>query len=289
MTVATAFQITPSADPAKPGAALTFPYDRALVRRFRRRFTQARWHEGGWWFVPGATAVARLERWIAEELDEIDKFGDARGRDAFAFEPLLSRYLETGDELLVRTPFSQAVVRELRAVPWAAWDADTKLWRVPFRSYAELKRRWPAIEAAAEAAEPGARAARRATIPPPDAMTLRRHADRRRARYPVPGDDLPPNGTPVGTRFGILVFGEFGDALTAAEAEPYDFVLDPARFVWGEWRVPECRELRRIKPDPTPDRSGSWWVPSDEEIDHARDLLGRRIRRVSARRSATEA
>ena len=284
MSVATAFVVTPSGDPAKPGAAMTFPYDRALVRRFRRRFAAARWNDGGWWWVPGVTAAARLERWAAEELDDIDRHGDARGRDAYAFEPLVSRYLEAGDTLLVRTPFSQGVVRELRQVPWAAWDADAKAWAVPWRSFDELKRRWPVIEAEAARAEPGVRAERRAQTPRPDAMTLRRHADRRKFRYPVPGEDLPPAKAAVGTLFGVVLFEEFGEPLTASEAEPYDFAV-ARRFVWGSWRTPEFRELRRAATEPAADRSRGWWVASDAELDHTRDLLGRRIRRVS--RSAT--
>ena len=63
------------------------------------------------------------------------QFADARGRDAHAFEPIASPYLEAGDDLVVRTPFSRSVVDALRQVPWARWDPDTKAWRVPYRAF----------------------------------------------------------------------------------------------------------------------------------------------------------
>jgi hypothetical protein len=76
-------------------------------------------------------------------------YADERGRDGFAFQPIESRYLEVADDLRIRTPYSRAVVDELRLVPWAWWDGDLEAWRVPFRSWEDLRRRWPTIEAAA--------------------------------------------------------------------------------------------------------------------------------------------
>jgi len=35
---------------------------------------------------------------------------DQRGRDAFAFGPIASRYLEVADDLVVRTPYSRTVI-----------------------------------------------------------------------------------------------------------------------------------------------------------------------------------
>ena len=66
--------------------------------------------------------------------------GDA-GRDAFAFEGLDSPYLQVAEDLRVRTPYSRSVIAELRNVPWACWDSKMKAWRVPFRSWEELRRR----------------------------------------------------------------------------------------------------------------------------------------------------
>ncbi len=65
-------------------------------------------------------------------------YADERGRDAFAFQPIESRYLEVTDDLRIRTPYSKTVVAEMRSVPWAWWDGDLKAWRVPFRSWEQL-------------------------------------------------------------------------------------------------------------------------------------------------------
>jgi hypothetical protein len=103
-----------------PGATAAFPYDRMTVERFRAAFPRARWRDDlGAWFVPGATAEWRLNAWSSREWMGVLAHADERGRDAFAFEPVLSPYLEAADDLVVRTPYSRAVVTELRAVPWA--------------------------------------------------------------------------------------------------------------------------------------------------------------------------
>src|SRR6478609_11399503 len=103
MEIAAAFQVRP-AEGDRPGALVAFPYDRELVRRFRDTFRRARWREAeGGWFVPGTRAVARIEVWIASELDALDRHADAKGRDAFVFDPLESIYLTAGQDLEVKT------------------------------------------------------------------------------------------------------------------------------------------------------------------------------------------
>jgi hypothetical protein len=93
---------------------------------------------------------------------EADTFADEKERDAFAFDPIGSRYLEAAPSAFqIRTPYSRAVVNEIREIPFARWDADRRLWTVPYRSYDKLRRRWQAIEAAAERNEPEVRKARR--------------------------------------------------------------------------------------------------------------------------------
>ena len=200
MEIAFAFRVDPSDDAERPGAYAAFPYDRDLVRRFRERFPRARWRGAEQrWFVRGTTAVQRLEAWMAQELETLDRHADAKGRDAYIFDPLESPYLTVADDLKVRTPYSRTVVEALRQIPWAHWDPEERIWRVPFRSYEELKARWPEIEEAAQRNEPEARKRRReerkAAVPE---ETSRVQAERRRRRYPVPGDDLPPLGFPVG-------------------------------------------------------------------------------------------
>src|SRR5580698_5494925 len=179
----------------KTGATAAFPYDRMTVERFRSAFPGARWRDDlRAWFVPGTTAERRLNRWLGREMSGVLAYADDRGRDAFAFQPIESRYLEVADDLRIRTPYSRTVVEELRAVPWAWWDSELKAWRVPFRSWEDLQRRWPTIEAAAQRNEPAVRRkrqqARKGT--PEQQEAAARAAERRQRRYPVPDEPLPP-------------------------------------------------------------------------------------------------
>jgi hypothetical protein len=119
----------------KSGATAVFPYDRVTVERFRSAFPDARWRDDlRAWCVPGTTAERRLNRWRGREMSGLLAYADERGRDAFAFQPIESRYLEVVDDLRIRTPYSKTVVTEMRVVPWAWWDGKLKAWRVPFAS-----------------------------------------------------------------------------------------------------------------------------------------------------------
>jgi hypothetical protein len=271
-----------------PGIEARFPYDRAMVGRFMKAFPRARWREAEEaWFIPGVTAERRLTRWLAGELPRGGDHGDAKGRDAYAFDPIESPYLEIGDDLCVRTPYSRTVVEQLRAVPWSWWDAATRSWRVPFRSYEELWRRWPVIEAAARRNEPEERRRRRLAEWTPE---LQRRAallaaERRRHRYPVLAAELPPLDRPVMTaRFGMLVFSE----ITGEIAEPPGGTeiyahLDPASdYVWALWRRPTLEELIGTWPSRTEagpaERTRGWWQPTRDELRQ-----GRRDARVRER------
>src|SRR3712207_4824898 len=170
-----------------PGATAAFPYDRTTVERFRAAFPRARWRDDlRAWFVPGTRAERRLTAWMGREWPGVLAHADQRGRDAFAFEPIASPYLEVAGGFVVRTPYSRAVIAELRAVPWARWDPALKAWRVPFRSFEELSRRWPAIEDAARRAEPGERRKREEgrKASPGHADRRAQAAERRRERAP---------------------------------------------------------------------------------------------------------
>ena len=291
MEIASAFRVTP-AEGERPGAFAVFPYDRDLVRRFRDAFPRARWRsEEQCWFVPGTTALRRLDTWISRELETLDRHADDRGRDAFAFEPLESPYLTVGDDLVVRTPYSRTVVEAMRRIPWARWDPAGKAWRVPFRSYEDLLTLWPEIEEAARRNEPEARRARRLNPLAQEAIRIVQ-AERRRQRYPVPGDDLPPLEQPVATRsWGIVVFEEIA-------AEP---LSDPGlrdlyphleehlgRYVWAHWRRPVLQELYRARPAREPDEpdlkaSRGWWLPDRAELREAARRL-RQAERVARAR-----
>jgi len=284
MEIVSAFRIIPSDDEEKPGAYAVFPYDRDLVRRFRETFPRARWRGAEErWFVPGTTAVSRLDTWMAQELQNLDRHADDKGRDAFAFEPLESPYLTIADDLKVRTPYSRTIVEALRSIPWAHWDPEERIWRVPFRSYEELKARWPDIEEAARRNEPAARQKRREEQKGQVSEESGRvQAERRRRRYPVPGDDLPPMGFPVSThRWGVVVFEDVESDpiqdIAAADLYPH-MRSDPSRYVWARWRMPTLQEVYRTRPprtdeDPEPRTSRGWWWSSREELrERARKL-----------------
>jgi hypothetical protein len=245
------------------------------VEQFRRRFPRARWSDARKaWFVPGRTASRRIGRWLAEIEAEADAHADAKGRDAFAFDPIGSPYLELGKAgFRIRTPYSKTVVDELREVPFSRWDGDLRIWHVPFRSYEELRRRWLDIEAAARRNEPEERR-RRAEERKGTEQDMRsklRSAERKRHRYPLQSDDLPPIGRPVVTAYGIVVFTEISGELVDPDvvADFYPGVTED--HVWGCWRVPTFEELIRTWPAKMlPVQNAEWWLPTIEELRPAR-------------------
>ena len=273
---------TATQDPAEggPGATAAFPYDRLTVERFRSAFPRARWRDDlRAWFVPGTTAQRRLNRWLGRELSGVLAYADDRGRDAFAFQPIESRYLEVADDLRIRTPYSKAVVAELRAVPWAWWDGDLKVWRVPFRSWEELRRRWPAIEAGAQRSEPEERQKRRRTHKGSSdhKETVARATERRRHRYPVPAEALPPLDHVLMTRLGAVIFtditGELAEEVIIDRHYPSVSKIGTT-LVWGNWRKPSHAVLvktwpSRWQPD-EPDLARGWWQATLEELREER-------------------
>lgn len=281
-----------STEADRPGAVASFPYDRMTVERFRESFPRARWSDDlKAWFVPGKTAARRFNRWMERELASTSAHVDVRGRDAYIFDPIVSKYLLVHDDRLeVETPYSRSVLKEMREVPFATWDPDRRVWTVPYRSYEQLRRRWADIEAAAVRNEPEARrerAAQRRGSPEEQASRLRA-AERRRRRYPVPADNLPRFERPVMTRdYGIVVFLD-------CDGEPVDPELlrahyaghpDNVDYVWGRWRPATLDELVKTWPA----RSGSkpesqvWWQPSLDELRVARKAA-RAIERRTSRR-----
>ncbi|MBP0495463.1 hypothetical protein [Roseomonas indoligenes] len=278
-----------------PGATAAFPYDRMTVERFREAFPRARWREDlGAWFVPGARAEKRLTAWMGREWSGVLAYADQRGRDAFDFEPITSPYLEVADGFVVRTPYSRTVIGELREVPWARWDPAVKAWRVPFRSLEELRRRWPAIEAAARLAEPGERRKRQASLKasPDHEDRQAEAAERRRRRYPVPEDALPPLGRVVMTHAGCVVFeaatGELVEPMIATRFYP-GIDAGPAALIWAHWRRPGHAELVEAWPARTPpspaDLARGWWQPTIEVLREERRRAASLERAQATRRS----
>jgi hypothetical protein len=263
-----------------PGAVAAFPYDRMTVERFREAFPRARWRDDlGAWFVPGTRAEQRLTRWMSREWSGVLAYADQRGRDAFTFEPIASPYLEVADGFMVRTPYSQTVITELRMVPWARWDPALKAWRVPFRSFEELNRRWPAIEPAARLAEPEERRKREESrrASPEHGDRRAEAAERPRNRYPVPEDALPPLDRVLMTHAGCVVFeavtGELVEPTTATRFYP-GVATGPAALIWAAWRRPSHAELVRAWPARTPpgqaDMARGWWQPTIEVLREER-------------------
>jgi len=266
---------------ARSGAGVSFPYDRVTVEQFREHFPRARWSDARQaWFVPGRTASRRFTRWLAELEAEADAFADAKGRDAFDFDPITSVYLELGRAgFRIKTPYSTTVVDRLREVPYSRWDGDLKAWHVPFRSFQELKDRWSQIEEAARRNEPEERRRRAAERKgtEEEAKSKARTAERKRRRYPLNSDDLPPAGRVVAIRYGLVVFEEVTGEIVDPEVvgEFYPNVSDD--HVWGIWRKPTFEELVQAWPSKTSAPDGAqWWQPTIEELRPARRAASRK-------------
>lgn len=269
-------QDRPAADD-RPGGIAAFPFDRMMVERFREAFPRARWRENlKAWFVPGTTADKRIARWLAREFDGTITYADERGRDAFAFDPIESCYLEAGSDLRIVTPYSRTIVAELRDVPWARWDPDGKVWLVPYRSLEQLRKHWPAIEAAARRNEPAERQRRRQARAGPEVheQIRARNRERRRHRFPVPPESLPPTGRVLMTRgCGAVIFTDITGELVEADVRGKhypDFGANGDELIWAEWRRPLLSELIRTWPAKQPPVSNEitrgWWQPTLEEL-----------------------
>ncbi|MBN9056534.1 MAG: hypothetical protein J0H80_22825 [Rhizobiales bacterium] len=276
-------------------AAIAFPFDRMTVQRFRETFPRARWSDTRKaWIVPGKTARRRIDRWMAKEQSRVDPYAEAKGRDAYAFEPILSPYLSVDrDGFRVRTPYSRKLVEEIRQVPFARWDGAEKAWRVPFSSYDDLVDHWQAIEAEAQRCEPEERRKRAEARKGTDEekMARRRTAERKRRRIPLPAEDLPPLDRPIATGlYGLIVVddvtGELVDPGEISDLYP-DFHDDR---VWGAWRVPSLEELVHTWPSKVEpadyERQRGWWLPTIEELREARRTARSRERRMVAQPSA---
>ena len=283
------------ADDDRPGAIAAFPYDRMTVEKFRAAFPRARWRDDlGAWFVPGTSAERRLNAWSSREWPGVLAYADERGRDAFTFDPIASPYLEVADDLGVRTPYSRDAVSELRQVPWARWDPTSKVWRIPFRSFEELRRRWPGIEEAARRAEPEERRKRAESrkASPEHVDRLAEAAERRRNRYPVPETALPPLGKVLMTHVGPAVFeavtGEVVDAMLAARFYP-GVTAGAGTLIWAARRRPTHDELVRIWPARSApgdaDLARGWWQPTIEVLRDERRKAASLERAQAARRS----
>jgi hypothetical protein len=184
---------------------------------------------------------------------------------------------------------SRTVVNEILEIPHSRWDADRRLWIVPYRSFEELRQRWPAIESAAERNEPEARRARRAAIKgtDEDEATKARVRERRLKRYPVPADDPPPFDRAIGTHTGNVFFtGTHGELANPQTVGAFYFAPpDGEEYVWASWRKGTLEELVTTWPARTPpgqrELDRGWWMPDLDELRIAR-------RNAKSRRRAEE-
>ncbi|OJU90065.1 MAG: hypothetical protein BGO06_26140 [Shinella sp. 65-6] len=260
------------------------------VQRFREAFPRARWSDRRKaWIVPGKTARRRIDRWMAKEESRADPYAEAKGRDAFAFEPILSPYLGVDkDGLRITTPYSRKLVEEIRQVPFARWDGEHKFWRVPFASYDDLVSHWQAIETEAQRCEPEERRkraeARKGTEE--ERTSRRRAAERKRRRIPLPADDLPPLDRPIATiPYGIIVVADITGEMVEREeiADLYPGIA--ADHIWGIWRTPSRDDLVQAWPSRTEpgddERQRGWWLPTLEELRVARRTARARERRAT--------
>lgn len=167
----------------------------------------------------------------------------------------------------------------MKQVPFASWDRQRRVWSVAYRSYEVLRRHWSQIEAAAMRNEPEERRKRQAQRrgSAQDLASRSRSAERRRRRYPLFPDDLPPLGRPVMTlAYGIVVFtGSDSEAVDLETlASQYTNIPVADHYVWGHWRSATLDELIRTWParagSKSEAESGIWWQPTIDELRAAR-------------------
>ena len=118
---------------------------------------------------------------------------------------------------------------------------------MPYRSFEELRRRWPAIEGAAERNEPERRKARREAIKGTEEHEASKAStrERRRKRYPVPASNVPPFGRAIATHVEVVFFtcthGEIADAPTV---DAFYFPANSVEeYIWASWRPGSLEEL----------------------------------------------
>lgn len=178
------------------------------------------------WRIP-ASAIPAL-REIAPEVDARikawERAADERTQAAVAEvkAAITGRFVAcTAHEFAVTTPYDDALVAAIKAIPGARWDKLMRRWSVPLASAAALRDALPGIEA--RAAEVQARvdaeadAARAARAKERAALEARRFPTLAR-RAPRPGDVLRYDGK-------LVCVESVGKAFRADEEAP---------SVWGE-------------------------------------------------------
>jgi hypothetical protein len=120
-----------------------------------------------------------------------------------------------------------------------------------------------------------------------------RATERRRRRYPVHDDPLPPLDRVVMTHLGAVIFtditGELADNDTVEGFYP-EVSSAGISLLWGTWREPTHDELVKAWPGRWPadtrDRARGWWQPTIEELRVERRMAAPRERALQTK-SAT--
>lgn len=88
----------------------------------------------------------------------IADFTEERARDALAFNPLHPAvWLNVSDQgITISVNYSERLSKLLCSLPNAKWDAAARVWRLPYSSSDELRRRFGEIDALAKAAKESA-------------------------------------------------------------------------------------------------------------------------------------
>jgi hypothetical protein len=84
-----------------------------------------------------------------------------------------------------------------------------------------------------------------------------RTAERKRRRYPVNIDRLPPVGRVVAIQYGLVVFEEFTGELVEPEVVGDFYPGATDGHVWAPWRKPTLEELVQAWPSKTPVADGA--------------------------------
>lgn len=111
-----------------------------------------------------------------------------------------------------------------------------------------------------------------------------RTSERRRKRYPVPVDDVPPFDRAIGTHAGVVIFTDTHGELADPEAVSA-FYFQPrsnGEYVWAAWRPGSLEELITTWPARTPpgerEAARGWWVPNLDELRVARQKARSKLR-----------
>jgi hypothetical protein len=109
-----------------------------------------------------------------------------------------------------------------------------------------------------------------------DDVAKARTSERRRKRYPVAVDDVPPFDRAIGTHVGVVIFTDTHGELADPEAV-YAFYFQTksnSEYVGAAWRPASLEEmvttwLARTPPGEREVARG-WWVPDLDELRIAR-------------------